>query len=135
MKLTKNTLDAIKDYYFNRSRQDVVKWNKDKDLEKIIKSLKEDDRFVSFSGSCGTFWVTLTNKANRYDCVKINEKNFPSGERVDSYLRVFEDDWFSILKGKQDNKVVFWVFSKKYKRVIADKLPSLAAAKAFISKT
>lgn len=72
----KTTLNAIKTYYYNRSRamQGSIKWDKDADLIAIENTLSDDWHFLAASG---TFWFIRYTKTRRV-VYTMTEKTFPN---------------------------------------------------------
>lgn len=73
MRITKATKQAIQNYYYNRSRAAMVKWDKQADLEAI------DDTCInySFQASTGTFWFINVSKTRRI-VMRTSEEIFPN---------------------------------------------------------
>ena len=94
MKPNKKVLDAIKDYYYNRSRQQVVSyfnetksglkaelnpnfhWDKEGDLNKIFAQTKKQG-FIQTQAIAGTFWLTYKTRTGKVHTIKTDEDLFP----------------------------------------------------------
>ena len=98
MKPNRKVIEAIKDYFYNRSRQyDVTysnetksgykaertkfQWDKDGDLNKISKAVLKQG-FVRFQAIAGTFWFTYKTPSGKFPTIKTDEDLFPKFELV-----------------------------------------------------
>ena len=99
MKPNKRVIEAIKDYFYNRSRTVVwdyssetksglkaernpnFHWDKEGDLNKLFAATKRQG-FVNTQACAGTFWLTYKTPTGKFHTLKTDEDLFPKFELV-----------------------------------------------------
>jgi hypothetical protein len=83
MKPTKELVDAIQNYYFNRYRaeQGIAKWNKNADLDRISNATK-----LRMTACAGTFWFEHITDSHVI-CYETNERLFPEFKKTKEVRR------------------------------------------------
>ncbi len=74
MNPSQRLLNAIQTYYFNRSRQKDVKWDKEGDLDTISAACPKG---YAFEACTGTFWFKRYTKTRIVE-YEMNENTFPN---------------------------------------------------------
>jgi len=76
MKIPKALIAAIQTYYYNRSRQYNIKWDKQADLNAISKIVLRHG--LAFEASAGTFWIKYRTRSRNWRTLYVNEDMFPN---------------------------------------------------------